>query len=153
MLGEGEEPAGILYLLYKLSFRVCGRMSWCQKSISETNVSSSSAGTMFGWPTNTSRVIGTGRWGGSLQSLDYHRPVLKGEFIKMDKKHPEASQVHHYQAGNREYTIRLQAYSKFQHPRSRLELWRIRWKSISGRSYINPLWSCHPDMMIKDARR
>lgn len=46
----------------------------------------------------------------------------------MDKKHPEARQVRKYQAGNREYMIRLQAYSKFQHPRSRLELWRIRWK-------------------------
>ena len=31
----------------------------------------------------------------------------------MDKKHEEASQVHQYQAGNREYTTRLQAYSKF----------------------------------------
>lgn len=33
----------------------------------------------------------------------------------MDKNHPEASQVHQYQAGNREYTICFQAYSKFQH--------------------------------------
>lgn len=83
LLGEGEEPAGILHLLYK---RLSLFVSWCQKSISETNVSSSSAGTMFGWPTNTSRVIGTGRWGGSRQSPNYfHRPVLKGEFIKMDK--------------------------------------------------------------------
>lgn len=51
-----------------------------------------------------------------LQSPNYfQRPIFKGEFIKMDKNHPEASQVHQYQAGNSQYTICLQAYSKFQH--------------------------------------
>lgn len=54
------------------------------KSIPETNVSSSSADTMFVWSTNTSRVSGTGRWGGC--SLNhFHRPIWKREFIKTDK--------------------------------------------------------------------
>lgn len=61
-------------------------------------VSSSSAGTIFVWLTNASRLSGSSRWGGLWQSLIYLyiSTVFQREFIKMDERTDtrQATSVH-----------------------------------------------------------